>query len=255
MSEESWIGQDGSFGDLATAPDNVKDLVSKKGYKSVGDIADAYNSAATKLGHDPAKLVVWDENDLSPIHERLGRPKTAAEYNLDFKSDVLDDTLIQGFKDHAHKLGLNGKQFNDVVKFQVDAMTTAMEVQQKDADDAAADLAKSQAEVLTALKDRRGIKDDATLQEAIGKAKKVAEDTGLYKTLEAKGLMDDLEVVDSLIGLSERVADNVLPKGGAGADPTSEQQIDAIVNDPAFTDRMHPDHKGIMEKFNKLHGF
>ena len=258
MSEEStWVGSDGVFGDVSTAPASVKSLVESKGIKSVEALADSYVNAASKLGVNPDSLVTWpgEGEDMGPIHKRLGRPDTAAEYSLDFKSDILSEELVKGFKDHAHKLGLSGKQFNETVKFQVDAVTSAMEIQTKETEDAEREATKVHTETVEKLKVKHGIKTDEEYAEVIKTAGDFAKKIGMFEYFEKQGLANDFVLNDKLIEFSKRVSiDDLIPSLVTNGKPADKDRITEITKDPAFTDRMHPKHKDIMKEYNALHG-
>lgn len=260
-----WINPDGSFGDIDTAPDNVREIVSKKGYKSVADLADAYSSAEKKFGVSPDRLVTWpkDENDSegwNQIYNRL-RPETPDKYSIKFKAPdgiEISDDLVSKFKQYAHEKGMSDKMFNDVVQFQLDAsveMQKIMAQQAKEAEEQSAkELALSRDKAFGELKKNHNIKTDAEMAELISKAKKVAEDTGIFNVLETKKLSDDPEIISALIGLSQRVSDSAIPNKTVSGEPNIDQKLKELTSNPAFTDALHPDHQKVMAEFRGLHG-
>ena len=258
----TWVGADGTFGDVATAPDGVRDLITKKGWKGVGDIATAYSNLESMKGVPPERMLTLpekpdDADGWNTVYNRLGRPETADKY--EFKategSAKLDEKLLGDFKKYAHGLGLSTKQFNDIVKFQVDASTSAMseyEKQSKSDTEAAALAAKAtQDAAWNDLKGKRGIKDDAALQSLVAKAKKVAEDVGVFDAANKLGLGDNPEFINAMIELSSRVSESALPrKADAGTATPKAQKLNEIINNPAFVDRMNPEHNKIMAEYH-----
>lgn len=252
-----WINTDGSFGDVSTAPESVKEVVTRKGYKGIEDLATAYSNAEKKLGVPADRLLTLPdkEDDVegwNKIYTKLGRPESPDKYEIkiDAGEVKLDDNLMSSFRKFSHQLGLSGKQANRLVQFQVDAVKGQMEAQKAEL----VELQKARQATVDEIKKRREIKSDEDLQKLILKAKDVAEKTGIYKTLENKGLSDDIEVVDALIGLSERLDDKVLPKPEPQAQKTGDETLKELIQSEAYTNRMHPDHKKVVAEVIKLCG-
>jgi len=254
MSE--WMSDDGTFGAMDTAPEAVRELAERKGYKSIGDFADAYNNAEKKIGVNPDNLVVWDDKDLSSIHERLGKPKTSAEYAIDFKSDVLAKERLEKFKEFAHKeLNMSQANFNKLARFEHDAITSILDAQ-KQADEAAEkEYTDAQAKTIVALKDDWGIKTDEEFRVKIVELKKRAEEIGILKAFEELGLSDNPIALNVVKTIDDNVADTALPVSGSTEEEVKgAARVNEIVNDPAFIDRMHPNHEAIMKEYNTLFG-
>ncbi len=56
----------------------------------------------------------WNE-----VYNKLGRPESPDKYKLELKTDVapVDENVIKGFAQNAHKLGLNNKQAQGILEF------------------------------------------------------------------------------------------------------------------------------------------
>lgn len=250
-----FISVDGTFGEMDTAPEATKELIARKGYKTVEDLASAYKSAESKLSADPASLVVWDEKDLSPIHKRLGRPDTAAEYSLDFKSDLIDDALLNRFREHSHKLGKTQNQFNEDVKLQIAIATEIQEAQNKETGDAQRESEKVHKETVEKLKEKHGIKTDEDFETLRLKAEEFTKAVGLFDYSEAKKLGNDMEFIDKMIEFSQKADLNVLvPQVKTGVQAKGEARLAEIEKDPAFLNRTDPKHKELMKEFNEILG-
>jgi len=84
-------------------------------------LAKSYINAVSMIGTDkiplPGKTATdeqWNE-----VYNKLGRPESADKYTLEFKTDVapVDENVIKGFAQNAHKLGLNNKQAQGILEF------------------------------------------------------------------------------------------------------------------------------------------
>lgn len=96
-------------------PDALKGSKSLEKFKDATALAQSYlslESAAGKKGlivpSDTAPQEEWDA-----FHKALGRPDAADKYDLKNPEGVslkIDENFQKGYKEFAHKLGLNGKQ-------------------------------------------------------------------------------------------------------------------------------------------------
>jgi len=257
---DGFMNPDGSFGDLATAPEGMADLVNNKGWKGVGDLAKAYSELEAFKGVPPERLVTIPDREDDAIgweeyYTKTGRPKSSKGYKLDVNDNglKLDDGLIENLKEYAHKRGWSNKHLNEAVQFQLDASKAIVDAQEKLDREAAEAADKAKRETVDAIKSSRGIKTDAELQKLILKGKDVAEKLGVFALLERRGLTDDVEMVDAFIGLSERITEGALPKLETISPADKKQRIAEIMKDKAFLEPMNPNHKAIMEEFVKLH--
>ncbi len=255
---EGFVNPDGSFGDLSGAPENLRSMVEAKKYTSVMDIVNAYEGAQKKLGVDPSRLLTIPDKpdgDWGPVYEKLGKPKTADEYDLgkDFKHDLqIDDALLKDFKKFAHeKLHLNNNQFKEIVKFQLDAAKACadqFEAEQVKAAQEARDAADK------ALREAMKLDTQEKYDAAIKGAQDIANKLGITETLNKRGLGDDPEIIGMLINMSNRIAEGVIPSNNGTPAVSREQKLEDLQKHPAFADPMHPDHVRVIKEWQGLFG-
>ena len=140
---QAWVNDDGSFGTLDSAPEPIKDLVSKKGWKGVGDLASAYTELERFKGASPDKLFTIpaedDADGWSKVWNKLGRPETPDGYTTKFKAPEgleISEDLLNQFKQYAYQKGMSDAMFNDVVQFQLDASAKMQELFQQQSEEA-----------------------------------------------------------------------------------------------------------------------
>ena len=87
-----------------TLPVELRNEPSLRNFKTWDDLAKSYVHATKKLGAPSEELVrVASNGDLGEVYDRLGRPKTAAEYKFDGEAP-------EEFKQFAHDTGLSQDQ-------------------------------------------------------------------------------------------------------------------------------------------------
>lgn len=256
-----WINPDGTFGNLDTAPEPVKEFIEKKKATNIGDVLKSYSELESYKGVPADRfLVVPDKPDdvegWNKIHERLGRPKTADEYKDTFTAgDIpLDKELISKFRKYAHQKGMNNEAYNSTIQFQIDAITESMKIDAANKEKEVLENEANKKIAVDNLKKKYNVKTDEQLQQLILKGKKVAEDTKLLSVFEKYKLMDNEEVISAMIDFSNKVTPSAIPAKTNETTKTKEERIKEIMNDKAFTDNMNPNHQAIMDEFVKLHG-
>ena len=84
-------------------------------------LAKSYINAVSMIGTDKIPLPGKSATDeqWNEVYNKLGRPESADKYTLEFKTDVapVDENVIKGFAQNAHKLGLNNKQAQGILEF------------------------------------------------------------------------------------------------------------------------------------------
>lgn len=243
-----WMGSDGVFRE--GAPDNVRTLLETKKWENVEQMADAY-AKLEKFTGVGKHLVIPEADDAEGwdnVYNTMGRPETHDKYGIEYEGDVpLSDELVGQFKQFAHGLGLTQKQFNEVVNFQLDAITAqAGEFETQSA--AAKEEAK--AANIAALTEAFGAEGYLT---RVTDARTMADKLGIYQTLEDKGIASDVDIIKMLDKLSAADAEGALhPTPPPPSQKTPQDRMVEIKEDPAFTDKFHIDHKAIMVEFNAI---
>lgn len=120
-----------SFAD--SFPPEYKDNAALRDYKDLGGLLKSHINLQSMVGNNIP--MPKDENDESwnQVYDKLGRPKTPAEYQLkladEFKDIQLDENRTKWAQDLFHKAGLNSRQanaiLNEYVKLEMQQMQEA----------------------------------------------------------------------------------------------------------------------------------
>jgi hypothetical protein len=218
--------------------DDLKGYVGTKGFKDPAALADSYRQLEKLVGVKDKLIKIPDAAD-SPewdaIHERLGRPKTAAEYKIDaIPNDAKSAEFTQWAKDTFHGANLTSAQAEKVMgKFgELQAANAAK--------DAAAGLAQN-AHAETEMKTMWGNAYEQNINIAKAAAKQFGDDptviSGIEKTL---GTVKTMEFFHKLgQGLGEATFTTGAGKGGGQVDPsTAKAQINQLKGDTSFAKKL-----------------
>jgi hypothetical protein len=237
-----WVNGDGSFGDMAGAPESVSTLASSKGFKSVEALAEGYQKEAAFKGTMRQELNLPEtltDDMVGRMHTKLGRPDTPDGYDFGDTGKTFKPEVLSGIKGLAHAQGLNPAQATAVVN-QILEMAN-VEVASEEAATAA---------VETALREKHGDKYDAYMKEAFD----VSETLGITATLDKYGLNRNPEVIEMLHKMSSKLGEATLQAGGGsvvGA-KTVDEQIETLIAQEGFADKMHPKHHDMMVEWHNL---
>lgn len=121
------------------ASDETIGFIENKGWKDnpLDSIA-AYQNLEKFHGVPADQLIklpkdMSEDGAMDAIYKQLGRPESADKYNIEMPEGVqADDARMQGFRDVAHKMGLNDAQVQALAKFDMDYMGQASEAFQSE---------------------------------------------------------------------------------------------------------------------------
>lgn len=241
-----WITPEGGFVPEA-APEGIKEFLSAKKFSDVGTFVKSYQNLESEYGRaksQPNLPETFTDDMIPKIYRKLGTPESPDKYEFKAPEGVtIDDQLLGNFRKFGHQLNLTNKQFQDVVNFQIDAMTSAQAAQ-------AEANRKAIEEAANVLKGEWKENYETNFK----KAKETAEKLELLDELEALGLADNPKVIKTLHKLNSQLSEAVIsPKSNEPA-KTQEQELSELMKSDAYLNRMHPDHKNAMVKFLALHG-
>jgi hypothetical protein len=252
--ETSWINSDGSFGDLSKAPQEVGEFITKKGFKDIGSMTKSHRELETMMGNKESLIRIPEAGDdvgFRTMATKLGCPLKPEDYIYEgTEGDPMDDNLLSLFKQSAHKDGMPQNAFQDVVRFQVDAIKLANKTYE---DDAIATKAKDRQTLRDSFEDEE--KYNAYTQKALGFADKFKLKDGTTSAadvLERKGLAYDREILEIFSGLADSVQEDSFTTSRTRIVPDKDQQLASIKAHPAFCDAMHPEHGAKMEEYWEL---
>lgn len=249
---QGYVNTDGSFGDMSIAPENVRNFVSKNGYKDVSSMVESHQELQSFVGQREKILRIPDEGDTegwAKANIRLGMPEKAEDYKLNIadNSSLKGETdLINSFKTYAHQGGMPQKGFDSVVNFYEAAMESGEKEYKRQMDEAQ-----------EAIRGRFDTEDEYNkyTQKALGFAEqfKLDNDRSVADVIEDRGLAHDPEILEMLSKLADSTSEDALPRSEASGSPVSRaDKITAITNNPAFTDAFHPGHNKLMEEWKAL---
>ena len=240
-----WMSPTGEIRD--GAPETVRNLLEAKQWTNVEQLVDNYVMLEKQQGGPGKHLVIPEVEDVegwNNVYKQLGRPETHDKYELSYVGDVpVSDELVGQFMQFAHGLGLTQKQFEEAVKFQLDAV-----VAQTEAYDA--QLATQKEENIIALKQKWG---EVNYEVKVKGARIIADSLGIYQTLEAKGLASDPAIIEMLDTIASRTSEDVItPQTPATPMKSPQEELDEIKKSESFLQKFHVDHKKTMARYMDL---
>jgi hypothetical protein len=242
-----------------TLSPEYRDNPSIKKYKSQDEFAKGFLEAQKFIGKE--KLPLPGENakpeEWAMVYDRLGRPAKPEEYKL---SEVqlpeglsIKEENLSAFKEHAHNLGLNQKQTDELWKFysetQKQAFGEMVEQNQVQIQEAEKALRK---EWGTAFSERLSLADKVLKQVA-------GED---YNDLRMK-IGNDPKAIKMLAKLGASMSEDTLgvdnPKGFGKSPEEALSEIKRIQGemiskkDHPLNDPFHPEHELMKKKIDDLY--
>jgi len=247
-----------SKGDAATdwrssLPKELQEDATIKKFTSVHALAGAYVNAQKLIGGDkiavPGKHTT--EDDWKEIHKKLGLPEKIEDYGIKFKEGVsVDEQFATSFKQQAHAAGVLPKQAQALAEWFSDRIM-ANQVNQSEK-------IKQQFEAnVNTLK-----KDWGNAYELnVNRANKAIMDLGgkeMVEYVNKSGMGSDPAFLKFLAKVGETVFTEhkfVDGQGGAGTmgPKELEAEIKKIQANPAYFDKMHPQHKVLVEEAKGLY--
>ena len=109
-------GSGNSF--MEMIPEELREHPSLSPIKDVGNLARSYVNAQRLIGSDKVPLPKNPtEEDLDNIYSRLGRPETAAGYEVPVDGNVITEEIATQYADIAHSLRLTPQQAQGVLDY------------------------------------------------------------------------------------------------------------------------------------------
>lgn len=235
--------------------DDYKGYVQTKGFKDPTAVLESYKNIEKLMGAPRERLMTIPEKDddavgWDAIHNRLGRPATAADYKFEVSPDAVTAEAAEFLRGEFHKLGLSKKQgetlmtrygehfAGEVVKSQ-EQMQATLTIQQN------------------LLKKEWGAAHDQNMQTARSATIAFKLDGAKIDALEAAmgydGVMKFLHDLGSKIGTHSYVA----PGAGGGNGPVTPaaalSQISALRADPDFVKKYTSGDVEARAKMERLH--
>ena len=243
MSE--FMNTDGSFGDMATAPESLRTLVEAKGFKGIEDISTAYSNIEQMKGDwnnpDSMKLPkTFTDEHTAMLNERRGVPKDGG-YTYDFGDSKIDEGLLTGVQALAKQDGWTQDQYKNTVDLWQATQANAGAAYE-------AEVAELKTQGEEANKTSWGDQYDTN----VAKADEFAVKMGLDKLLANYGINEYPDVRAKLFEMSAMTDESALPGHKITVVPNKQERMDELMNSDAMKNRAHPEHKATHEEWLKL---
>tara|TARA_R110000850_G_scaffold43079_2_gene110233 strand:+ start:759 stop:1586 length:828 start_codon:yes stop_codon:yes gene_type:complete len=229
-------------------PEEIRGHKSLETITDVGSLAKSFVNAQSMIGADkvaiPGKYATDD--DWSAVYDKMGRPAESSGYVLENKiaeGQAENVEMMTGFKDVAHKLGLQPKQAQGLLNWFND--TTAQEAPDPNA------MVIKQQQTVDNLKKEMGAAFDDNIALGNGVLSEFGTDDIVSLKMEDGSLFGDNPDVIRMMSklgrfLKEKVGEDTLAGTKMSGAPTNEE-LNAKLRDVRrpegpFWDRKHPEH-------------
>jgi hypothetical protein len=260
-------GSGGSGGESAdwrsTLDSSIRDDPSLKNISDIPTLAKSYVHAQKLVGQDkiPAPRADWKDQDWATLWNRLGRPEAPNGYkkpeNLKLEEGIkLDDAKLSKAFEQFHKMGLSGKQADQMIEFYAGVLNEGVK---GDRDQQA----QKMDQAISELRTKYGDKFDARVDLARSVIDKFGGDNDeLIKYFDERGLSNDPKLISLLSSIGEAMMEDRARDGTGQSlfvrDGTQAMaEIESLVMDTEFqqalNSREHPGHNVALEKWERLH--
>lgn len=218
-------------------------------------LAKSYINAVSMIGTDKIPLPGKSATDeqWNEVYNKLGRPESADKYKLEFKTDVapVDENVIKGFAQNAHKLGLNNKQAQGILEFYKSTLEGS-------AKEMSVNMETAQADATNSLRSEWGRAYDDNLRKAADVAQTYLEPELLDTQLrDGSRLGDNPKIIKAFANIANLLSEDKII--GAEADNALqgrdiEKEIDELTTDKqgAYWNKNHPSHNKVVNQVLSL---
>ena len=229
-------------------PEEIRGHKSLETITDVGQLAKSFVNAQSMIGADkvaiPGKYATDD--DWGVVYDKMGRPAESSGYELENKiaeGQAENSEMITGFKDIAHKLGLQTKQAQGLLNWFNE--TTAQEPIDPNA------MIIKQQQTVDALKKEMGAAFDDNIALGNGILSEFGPDDIVSLKMEDGSLFGDNPDVIRMMSklgrfLKEKVGEDTLAGTKMSGAPTNEELNTKLREirrpDGPFWDKKHPEH-------------
>lgn len=242
------------------APEQAE-LVKGKGWQSPAEALTSYAQLEKLVGSDKIAVPGKDADDAvwNEIYGRLGRPDEPGKYELKKPEDAAtlsyDDATADWFRGAAHKAGLNPRQAGTLH----DAF---VELQRKRLEADIAEVQKKDAERMAAFETKHGAQAAAKKEQAL-MAMKALGGEEFAQFLNESGLGTDPRMIETFVGIAEKIGEDGLKGSGAGlglamSKQDAETEYNKIRREAIadakhpLMDAQHPEHKAVVDRVGQL---
>ena len=184
--------------------------------------------------------------EMGAYFDSLGRPAEATGYEyapIEGAPDV-DPDAMSSFQEFAHSKGLSQEQYQAAIEFDLQRQNGAIaQFEQERADEVN--------QTRLSIYDEMGeVEGNAFIRDADAAGKAL----GLNDVFRDAGIANNVDVIRALANASKSLGSSSMVGGDQTVVPMDfDTQIAEIRANPAYSDKMHPDHKAIRAKANDLY--
>ena len=221
-------------------------------FTSLDGLAKSYINAEGMVGKDKIVMPTTDD-EWGQAYDKLGRPETAAAYELNYPEGVDGtDEISTAFKDAAHKAGLSQNQIAQIHDW-YNGTSSELAASQKLQNE------QKHVEAESNLKGEWGEKYSSNVEVA---KRVVAEfgDEEFSQFINESGLGNNTGMIKFLHKIGSVVSEDNVEDGSGAQQQTPDQireEINGIMSSPAYTNKADPNHDIVVNKvasmFSRLH--
>ncbi len=249
----NYFGTDGVLNEgwQGTLDEDLRDEKSLISFKSVGDLAKSFVNTKKMVGKNVVAIPTdaSTEGEWQEYHKAGGRPETVADYNLgvpegfpeEIKAQVFPEGRIEKWQERFFKGGVSKKAADAfIVEFTQDILADYQKVQQAK-ETAKAELVSTLSTEYGAAFDQKLHLGDLAVEDFAG------DDVAMKESLAY--LREDPNAIKLLVHFGSMLAEGKPPSATAIPTPGDYQdQIDALMADPLYTNGTQPQRLKIAEK-------
>jgi len=239
-----------------TMPENIKGLFETKKWSSVEDVTTSYAELEKVLGrgeHIFKPESLDDADGWEKYYQQITGISNESEYEYEADETIpFDDALISRFRKFSKDIHLNKEQSKGLVQFQRDIIKEVMAAEAEAETERIATSEADKETIRKALVTKAG--GEVAYQNMMVESREIADELGIYTTLEKKGLASDPEIIGMLQDIKNRTKEGTILKveelPSNAKDPKVE--LKEIMESETFKNKFAPRRKEVMKRYMEL---
>ena len=240
-------------------PADIKDSKSWEKFKSQEDVFKSYLNLEKTLGSKRLAVPTKDSTpeDWDNVYNELGRPKTPNDYTLpkidNAPDGLFDQSRLNGFRELAHKSGLNSNQFNSLMTAFMDGEINTYNQYQKA-------LEEQKNEGIAKLRAEQGANYDKYMLDF----QRVIDTYGssspeFIEEAKSSGMINNPSFIKFISGIAQQMTNSSVTNAVGNKPLTTVEatkELQTMMDDRTnpLWDAGHPQHKNAVERMNYLNG-
>ena len=236
-------------------PEEYKEEKSLQNFSNMNDFVKSYLHSQKLVGVDkiPVPTKHATDDDWNAVYEKLGRPKTAGDYQYNLgEGSKVDENTIKAFSEEAHKLGLLPQQAEGILKY-YNKVGEAADA----SNEARAETFRLESE--TELRKEYGPAYDLKISAAKNLASNTLGSDFLRNTILNDGsrLGDNPNVVRAFANLADKLSEDTIVQGDTPSAMTIKEidnEIQQLTSEGSpYWNKTHINHKKAVEEVQQLY--